>query len=89
MLEALLLSTISFFSFLFFFLFFTNDSVLFCDAEVGNKRAIVLVLNDYKSASGHVILSEHMSDVEVKIFQLLGVRRVENCNACLGLPMFI
>ena len=77
-------------------LLFVDDSLLFCEASVGECQCLLDILGYYEEASSQAINRQKTSlffskntteEVKREIQQLLGARIMNNCEKYLGLPM--
>ena len=77
-------------------LLFADDSLLFCEAKIGECQQLLDILTQYKETSGQAInkqkttifLSKNTTRrVKEEIQNLLGAQVMTNCEKYLGLPM--
>ena len=77
-------------------LLFANNSLLFCEAKIGECRHLLDILTQYEEASGQAInkvkttlfFSQNTSRREKEAIQnLIGAQVMTNCEKYLGLPM--
>ena len=75
-------------------LLFADDSLLFCEAKIGECRQLLDILTQYEKASGQAInraktilfFSQNTKDMET-IHKLMGAQVMTSCEKYLGLPM--
>ena len=79
-------------------LLFADDSLLFCNATVGECQHLMQILSQYEEATGQAINHQKTSlffskntkpQVRGMIQQMLGARIMTQCDRYLGLPMAI
>ena len=77
-------------------LLFADDSLLFCEAKIGECQQLLDILTQYKETSGQAInkqkttifLSKNTTQrVKEEIQNVLGAQVMINCEKYLGLPM--
>jgi len=77
-------------------LLFADDSLLFCEAKVGECRQLLDILTQYEEASGQAInrakttlfFSQNTNQRDKEAIQnLMGAQVMTNCEKYLGLPM--
>lgn len=78
-------------------LFFTNDLILFCNADRDNVQCLQQVLHSFCQCSGHRVNSlktkilfsnNNPNDVSDIFYNILGYKKVEDLRVYLGVPLF-